>query len=101
MRIEVKEGGVIRRNKKTYRPGESLDVSEAEAKRLIAIGAVRTSVAEEEMAPEEEIAETAAGLESMTVTQLKESLAERGVDVPKDARKAELVELLEAAREKE
>lgn len=143
--IVVKDGGVIRRNKKTYMPGASLDVPEKEAERLIAIGAARpaeegeagepadwlvnepepteeqepeeTAVAEkleeieskrqEEAEPEkaEAIAETAeklgAALESLTVAQLKETLAERGVEIPKDARKAELVELLQAAKQKE
>lgn len=116
MRIVVNDGGVIRRNRKTYGPGRVLSVSPEEADRLIARGAARaagenveegpesTAATEVQEALEKREAEQAAGEEkaerspeSMTVAQLKEALEARGAEVPKEARKAELVALLRAA----
>jgi hypothetical protein len=56
-------------------------------------------VEEEEEAEEVEEEEEEVDLEAWTVPELKDALEQAGVDYPANARKAELIELLEAAEQ--
>ncbi|WP_028574352.1 HeH/LEM domain-containing protein [Desulfonatronovibrio hydrogenovorans] len=78
----------IRRGKKRHKPGSTIDLTQKQAARLVAAGAV---------APVQEPSGKAQA-EAMTVKQLTEKLEELQVEVPTDAKKADLVELYLSAQ---
>lgn len=69
----------------TFAPNDTIDLDEASAKRLVKLypGEVKDLGVEEK--PEK----------TMTVAELKEALAEKGIEVPEGAKKAELQALLD------
>lgn len=85
----------IRRGKKRHKPGSTIDLTQEQAARLVAAGAV---------APMQEPPQESSGkaqAEVMTVKQLTEKLEELQVEVPTDAKKADLVELYLSAQTQE
>jgi len=87
MKVIVKYPHSVDKKGKLYLPGESLDLSDKEAKRLLDKNRV-------EIPAEEEIIAKTPELKDMTVPQLKELLDK--LEVPYDAkdRKPDLIELV-------
>ena len=79
--------------------GTYLELNERRAREIIAAGFAE-EVKVIPVISKDDLEETAEEVESnpeeLKVDELKEVLAERGVDIPKDAKKADLVELYKA-----
>jgi hypothetical protein len=111
-KVTVKLTGYVRYNGKRYPPGKTLEVSEAAARKIVKYGAgyileqikepAPGSTAEADSGPgvapdpgpDPTDATLVAPVSQLTVKELKELAAERGIEVSPRARKAELIEIL-------
>lgn len=87
---------------KTRRRGEIAEVSEERAKQLRRIGAaeiVQEPKPRRIQIPVPAAEEEPQGLADLTVKQLRELAEERGIDLPKYAKKDDLISLLESNEE--
>lgn len=82
-----------------YAPGETFTTSEEEAERFLSLRCVEALEDEKEVGIADRdfknFAEKEVDLSSWTVKKLKEKLDEMGIDYPSNAKKEELVSLLD------
>lgn len=83
---------------KMYKEGEEVEVNEREAKELINRG---VATDEADVSVEEDTEDTTVAIEDMKKNDLVEYAAELGIDVPSNATKAEIIELIKAADDEE
>lgn len=92
MRYTVKRP--LRRQSQKYGPGDTVDMGEAEAKPLLQLGTLeKPAQSESQSGSGDQKSEARKQVEAMTVQQLTEALQELEVEVPGDAKKADLVNL--------
>ena len=82
-------------NNSSYRPGDMAEVDKKEAARLVEIGAV-SLVGQKEDSEEgvEEEEKDKPDYNRLTVNQIRQMLDDEGINYPDEAKKPELIELL-------
>ena len=86
------EYGTTSNDQRRYEPGTTIDLKDADAKPLLACGAIGEAIAQD-TGPGGDEGKASFGL---TVAQLKEALEARGIEFPANANKAVLADLLDA-----
>jgi len=102
MKVTVKAPHSVEFEKTTFLPGESFDLPDEEAMRLLKKNRVTVTASPEAKKPEETKVdspkEDLKDPDDMKVDELKAELKEREIEIPSDARKDDLIDLVKKAR---